>query len=215
MYQPPHFREDRLEVQHGLIRAHPLALLVTAGPGGLMANPLPFVLDPAAGERGTLRCHLARANPQWRELKAIDECLVVFQGADSYITPAWYPTKRETGKVVPTWNYATVHCWGRPIVHDDPEWLRRQVGTLTDQLEAPRSEPWRVSDAPEPFVAAQLRGIIGVDIPIARIEGKWKVSQNRVDADRAGVVAGLGAEGGPAEMATLVAAGGPAKKPGH
>lgn len=205
MYQPTHFREHRLDVQHGLIRSHPLALLVTAGPGGLMANPIPFVLDPGAGEHGTLRCHLARANPQWREMQAIAECLVVFQGVESYITPSWYATKRESGKVVPTWNYATVHCWGRPAVMDDADWLRRQITALTDQQEARRTEPWRVTDAPEPFLAAQVRGIIGVEIPIARIEGKWKVSQNRVDADRAGVREGLLAEGGPAEMAALIA----------
>lgn len=209
MYQPTHFCEDRLDVQHALIRRHPLALIVTAGPAGLIANPIPFVLDAAAGERGTLCCHLARANPHWRELQAVAECLVVFQGVESYITPSWYATKRESGKVVPTWNYATVHCWGRPTVIDDAEWIGRQITALTDQQETPREEPWRVTDAPAPFVAAQMRGIIGVEIPIARIEGKWKVSQNRTEADRAGVVEGLRAERGPMEMAEMVASGGP------
>ncbi len=208
MYLPPHFREDALDAQHSLIRAHPLGLLVSAGAGGLVANPIPFVLDAAAGEKGTLRCHVARANPQWRELQTADECLVVFQGAQAYITPSWYATKRETGKVVPTWNYATVHAWGRPQIFDDADWLSRQIHALTDLQEHPRATPWKVDDAPEPFVAAQIRGIVGIEIPIARIEGKWKVSQNRPEADRAGVEAGLVEKGGSNDMAALVAARG-------
>ena len=207
MYLPPHFREDALEAQHALIRAYPLGLLVSAGAGGIVANPIPFVLD-AAGEKGTLRCHVARANEHWRELQTTDECLVVFQGPQHYITPSWYATKRETGKVVPTWNYATVHAWGRPIIRDDADWIRRQINTLTDQQERPRATPWKVDDAPEPFVAAQVRGIVGIEIPIARIEGKWKVSQNRPEADRAGVHAGLVEQGGLDAMAALVASKG-------
>jgi transcriptional regulator len=212
MYQPPHFREDRLDVQHDLIRSHPLGLLITSGPGGLMANPIPFLIDPCASERGTLLCHMARANPQWRELAAVEECLVVFQGPQDYVTPSWYATKRETGKVVPTWNYATVHAWGKPAVIDDADWLRRQIESLTQAREASRPEPWQVGDAPAAFVAAQIKGIIGVEIPIGRIEGKWKVSQNRPEPDRAGVAAGYrgqGASGIP--MADLVAERG---KPG-
>ena len=206
MYQPPHFREDRIEVQHDLIRAHPLGLLVTAGPGGLMANPIPFLIEPASGERGMLRAHLARANPQGRELEGVGECLVVFQGPQDYVTPSWYATKRETGRVVPTWNYATVHVWGRPRVVDDEAWLRRQIGDLTRLREGRRAEPWSVDDAPEAFVAAQVKGILGLEIPIARIEGKWKVSQNRPEADRAGIVAGLREQGeAAAPMAALVA----------
>ena len=209
MYQPPHFREDRIEVQHDLIRAHPLGLLITAGPGGLMANPIPFVLDAAASERGTLRAHLARANPQWRDLGAVEECLVVFQGPQAYVTPSWYATKQETGKVVPTWNYATVHAWGRPQVMEGEGWLRSQIDALTAQKEEARALPWQVADAPEPFVSAQIKGIVGIEVPIARIEGKWKVSQNRPVADRAGVFHGLQAEGGPQDpMAALVGARG-------
>jgi transcriptional regulator len=204
MYQPAHFREDRLEVQHALIGAHPLGLLITAGPGGLQANPIPFLVDSNASERGTLRAHLARANPQLAELAAVEECLVVFQGPQRYITPSFYATKRETGKVVPTWNYATVHVWGRPRVVDDASWLRRQIDDLTRHNEATRPVAWNVSDAPEPFVAAQVKGIVGLEIPIARIEGKWKVSQNRVTADQAGVVAGL-RDIGDDVMADLVA----------
>jgi transcriptional regulator len=206
MYQPPHFREDRIEVQHALIRAQSLGLLITAGRDGLQANPLPFLIDAGGSERGTLRAHLARANPQWLELAAVDECLVVFQGPQQYISPSLYATKREHGKVVPTWNYITVHAWGRPQVIDDVAWLRRQVNDLTLHKEGSRPAPWYVSDAPEPFVAAQLKGIVGIEIPIARIEGKWKVSQNRPAGDQAGVIAGLRGSGDDAEtMASLVA----------
>jgi transcriptional regulator len=213
MYQPPLFREDRLEVQHELIRAHPFGLLISAGPAGLVANPFPFVLDASASERGTLRCHMARANPQWRELAAVAECLVVFQGPQAYVTPSWYRTKQETGKVVPTWNYATVHAWGPPRVVDDVEWLRRNVEDLTRAREHDRPLPWKVDDAPADFVAMQLKAIVGVEIPIARAEGKWKVSQNRPEADRAGVIAGFREQGGESDaMAALVAERSPAKK---
>ena len=202
MYQPPHFREDRLEVQHGLIRAHPLGLLVTAGPDGLVANPVPFLIDPGEGA-GTLRAHVARANGQWRELEAVADCLVVFQGPQDYVTPSWYATKRETGKVVPTWNYATVHAWGRPRVIEDPAWLARQTHDLTRAMEEPRPAPWAVEDAPADYIAGQVRGIVGIEIPIARIQAKWKMSQNRSAADQAGVVAGYRAEGRD-DMAALV-----------
>jgi transcriptional regulator len=206
MYQPPHFREDRLEVQHALIRAHPLGLLISGGPGGLMANPVPFLLLPELSERGTIHCHVSRANPHWRELETVDECLIVFQGPQEYITPSWYETKRATGKVVPTWNYATVHAWGKPRVIHDTDWLRANVEGLTRAHEGTRAAPWAVADAPPEFVAAQLRGIVGIEIPIARIEGKWKVSQNRTEQDRVGVVAGLQQQGEPsAAMASLVA----------
>jgi transcriptional regulator len=210
VYQPPAFREDRLEVQHALIRAHPLGLLITSGADGLTANPIPFLVDPDAGPHGTLRAHLARANPQLCDLAAAcaagAECLVVFQGPQHYVTPSWYASKAEHGRVVPTWNYATVHAWGVPAVFDDAPWLRRQIGELTDSREAPRAHPWAVEDAPADFVTAQVRGIVGVAIPIARIEGKWKMSQNRSPADRAGVVAGL-TEAGAADVARLVPEG--------
>ena len=206
MYQPPHFREDRIEVQHELIRRHPLGLVVTAGPNGLTANHIPFLVYADESELGVLRAHLARGNPQWRELAAVEDCLVVFQGPQSYVTPTWYATKRETGKVVPTWNYVTVQAWGRPRVVEDAAWLRRQLDDLTASQEQRRAPPWAVSDAPEPFVASQIKGIIGVEILVTRIEGKWKVSQNRPEADRAGVVSGLADEGEGAEaMAALVA----------
>ena len=206
MYLPSAFREDRIDVLHGLIRAHPLGLLITAGPGGLIANPFPFLLDQEGSEKGRLRLHIARANPQWRELEAIEECLVVFQGPQDYVTPSWYATKRETGKVVPTWNYATVHSWGRPRVVDDDAWLRRQIEDLTLSRERHRAEPWKVDDAPADFVTAQMRAIVGVEIAISRIEGKWKMSQNRPIADRLGVIAGFREAGEAGEaIADLVA----------
>jgi transcriptional regulator len=200
MYQPPHFREDRLDVQHRLILTHSLGLLITAGPGGLQANHIPFLVDPAASERGTLRAHLARANPQLTELAAVRECLVVFQGPQRYISPSLYATKQETGKVVPTWNYITVHAWGAPRVIDETGWIHQQVDDLTRHRESERGTPWQVADAPEAFVAAQLKGIIGLEIPIARIEGKWKVSQNRPAIDQAGVISGLRSEDGDAAV---------------
>lgn len=206
MYLPSHFREDRLEVQHDLIRAHPLGTVITAGPGGLMANLVPCLVYSDEGELGTLRAHFSRGNPQWKELGEVKECLVVFHGPEGYITPSWYPTKKETGKVVPTWNFATVHAWGAPRVVDDAAWLRRQIEDLTHSQESIRPQPWRVDDAPESFIAAQMKGVIGIEIPISRIEGKWKVSQNRPAADREGVVAGLLAQGRQSEaMAALVA----------
>ncbi|AYO82786.1 FMN-binding negative transcriptional regulator [Methylobacterium brachiatum] len=203
MYQPPHFRDETRAAQHGLIRAYPLGLLITGGAAGLIADPVPFLLDES-GPYGTLRAHLARANPHWQALAEAEECLVVFQGPQGYVTPGWYASKREHGRVVPTWNYATVHAWGRPRVIEDADWLRRQVADLTTLRETPRAAPWAVDDAPAPFVAAQLRAIVGIEIPITRIEGKWKMSQNRPEADRAGVVAGMRAESETA-LAELVA----------
>jgi transcriptional regulator len=199
MYRPAHFREDRLDILHGLIRAHPFAQLVTAGTHGIEANPLPMLIDPAASANGTLRGHLARGNGQVAALREGAEALVIFQGPQAYISPAWYPGKNAPGpghgKVVPTWNYVAVHAWGKPSVIDDAAWLRRLVGDLTDRHEHGRQNPWSVGDAPEDFIAAQLKAIVGIEIPIDRIEGKWKVSQNRSEPDRRGVVEGLRAEG--------------------
>ncbi len=205
MYLPAHFREDRLDVQHELIRSNPLVLLVSVGAGGLTADSIPFVLDGTASPLGTLKCHVARPNPIWDELTTVEECLVVFQGPQAYVTPSWYPTKHQNGRVVPTWNYSTVHAWGRPRVIHDVDWIRSQVEALTGQQERTMHRPWSVSDAPEPYIAGQLRGIVGIELVISRIEGKWKVSQNRNDADRAGVAAGLLAGGETARsMSALV-----------
>ncbi|MFY7958465.1 MAG: FMN-binding negative transcriptional regulator, partial [Elsteraceae bacterium] len=179
MYQPPHFREDRLEVQQALIEARSLGMLITAGPEGIDANPIPFILDRAASKLGTLRAHLAKANPQWRLFTGDREALVVFQEVDRYVSPSWYPSKREHGKVVPTWNYAMVQVWGKPRLMATGEDLRAQLDALTHRHESARAHPWKVDDAPADFIAAQMKGIVGVEIEIERIEGKWKVSQNR------------------------------------
>ena len=211
MYLPAHFKEDRTPVLHDLIRAHPLAVLVTLDANGLVANHLPMEIDPEAGALGTLRGHVARANPLWKSHRAEVEAMAVFQGPNDYITPQYYATKAATGKVVPTGNYATVHAYGPLRAIDDAAWLRRFVEQLTDRHEAelrhpPGDAPWKVSDAPEDFIAGQLKAIVGIEIPLTRMEGKWKVSQNRPPEDRAGVVAGLEEGGGPMQyaMAELV-----------
>jgi transcriptional regulator len=206
MYEPPLHKKEDLAAQHALIRAQPLGLLICHGPDGLEANAIPFLLDAAAGKLGTLRAHMARANQQWRALHQAEEALVVFQGPDRYISPNWYATKRETGKVVPTWNYVMVQAAGRPRVIEDSDWLRGQIEELTRRHEAARPAPWAVSDAPEDFIAMQAKAIVGVEIEIQRIAGKWKVSQNRPAADREGVVQGLIAEGEPMalDMAEIV-----------
>ena len=196
MYVPPAFREDRPQAIHALIEAHPLALLVSTGEDGPTANPVPMLLDPSAD---VLRCHLARANGQIGELRAAQaagrEVLAVFQGPQAYISPGWYASKAEHGRVVPTWNYLIVQVRGVPRVIEDADWLRGQVGALTDRHEAGLADPWSVGDAPDGFVAAQLRGIVGLELPLTRVTGKWKASQNRPAADRAGVIAGLEAAG--------------------
>jgi len=203
MYVPPAYRESRADVLHALVRAHPLGTLVTAGAAGLTANLIPFDLVETAG--GTvLRAHLARANPQCEDLRAGAETLVIFQGPEAYVTPSWYAAKAEHGRVVPTWNYAVVQVRGRPQVFDAPDWLAAQVGRLTEGHEAGRAHPWAVSDAPEAFIAGQLRAIVGLEIPIERIEGKWKMSQNRSEADRSGVAEGLRAEGAEAAADLVV-----------
>src|ERR1700728_1442644 len=179
MYQPLPHRQEQLEAQHALIRSHPLGLLISHGAEGLQANSIPFLIDPQASRLGTLQAHMARANGQWRSLDAANDVLVVFQGADHYITPGWYETKRETGKVVPTWNYVMVQARGRPRVIEDAAWLRAQIDELTRTHEGTRAAPWQVSDAPADFIAMQVKAIVGVEIEIQRIAGKWKASQNR------------------------------------
>jgi transcriptional regulator len=193
MYLPHAFAEDRLEVRHGLMRAHPLATLIIADADGVTADLIPFMLyaDESPSGLGLLRAHVARANPLWRKLEASPSCLVVFQGPEAYISPTWYETKRTTHKVVPTWNYAMVQARGTARVVDDAAWLRRQLDDLTASQEGRLPEPWQPSDAPADFLAATMKGIIGIEIPIDSLVGKWKVSQNRSAEDRRGVVAGL------------------------
>ena len=190
MYQPPHFIENDLSIQHALIREFPLGLLITIQDGVPVANPIPFLIYENEG-KGQLRCHVARANEQWKHINAGSPVRIVFQGASRYITPSWYQTKQETGKVVPTWNYATVQVAGAARVMDNADWLLAQVNALTDQQEGKRLKPWKVVDAPDAYIASQLKGIIGIEIDISSIEGKWKVSQNRPAADVAGVIEGL------------------------
>jgi transcriptional regulator len=191
MYVPAHFEETRLEVLHDLVRNHPLATLVTLDRAGLNANHIPMELDPEPHSLGTLRGHVSRANPMWRDFSSDVEALAIFQGPEIYITPSWYQTKQESGKVVPTWNYAVVHAYGPLRIVEDPGWLRALVGRLTDRHEAERAEPWEVADAPNEYIEGQLRGIVGIEIPVERLIGKWKVSQNRPEVDRQGVSRGL------------------------
>lgn len=203
MYTPPHFRETDLGILHQTIRRIALGTLVTLGPDGLIGSHVPMLLDSDKGEYGTLIGHLAKANLQAKGAEPSVEALAMFQGPEAYITPSWYATKQESGKVVPTWNYVAVHAYGPIIFHDDPAWLRDAVSRLTDTHEAANAEPWEVADAPEKFVQAQLRGIVGFEIPITRIDGKWKLSQNRPAADREGVIAGLAARDGADAPATV------------
>jgi transcriptional regulator len=193
MYLPAMFKEDRVERLHGFIRASGLATLVTQTPAGLIASHVPMLLDTSPAPYGTLIGHLARPNPQGRS--ALGEALAIFQGPDAYITPSWYATKRATGKVVPTWNYVAVHAYGAVEFFDDPARLLDVVTRLTERQEGRRSAPWAVSDAPEEFIQGMLKGIVGFAISVSRLEGKWKMSQNRPGEDRVGVVAGLSEEG--------------------
>jgi transcriptional regulator len=191
VYVPQAFEETRVEKLHACIRAHPLAALVSMGPDGLDANHIPFLVDAGPGPCGTLRGHLARANPAWRALAESPAALAIFQGPQAYVSPSWYPGKREHGMVVPTWNYVVVHAYGRVRIIEDAQWLRALVTRLTDEHESARSQPWKVTDAPEEFVARQLRAIVGVEIPVEKLVGKWKASQNRSREDVEAVTAGL------------------------
>ncbi|AVR96533.1 FMN-binding negative transcriptional regulator [Pseudoduganella armeniaca] len=209
MYSPAAFAEPRLDVQHALMRAHPLGTLIVAAAGAVTADLVPFQLYAADGPRGTLRAHVARANPVWQALCDGAACLVVFQGPQAYVSPGWYATKAQHHKVVPTWNYAVVQVRGTARVVEDAQWLRRQLSDLTAAQEGALPQPWAVTDAPAPFVDGLLAALVGIELAIDSIEGKWKVSQNRVAADRAGVAAGL-AERGALAMADLVRERGPA-----
>lgn len=201
MYLPAQFAEPDLAVQQQLMAQQPLATLVWLSPQGLSAEHIPLVWSAGPGPLGTLFGHVARANPLWQELPADNEVLLIFQGPQHYITPSWYASKRETGKVVPTWNYAVVHAWGRLQVRDDPVWLRRQLTALTDHNEAAFAEPWAVADAPHDYTEKLLAAIVGIEIPISRSQGKWKVSQNQPPANQAGVIAGLQQLGDDAALA--------------
>jgi transcriptional regulator len=195
VYVPTHFSEDRIDVLWQFMRESGLATLVSMTAGGLIASHAPLLLDPDPAPYGTLIGHLAKANPHAHAADPGIQTLVVFQGPDGYITPSYYAAKQEHGKVVPTWNYAAVHAYGVLEAFDDPVRLREVVTRLTDRHESGRAQPWAVSDAPPEFVTGMLRGIVGIALPIARLEGKVKMSQNRPAADQTGVVEGLRLDG--------------------
>jgi transcriptional regulator len=201
MYLPESFQENRIDVLHELIRNHPFGSMVTMNERGLDANHIPFEIDSGVKPLGILRGHVARANPVWRELSGNAQGLAIFQGADAYISPSWYPTKSQTGMVVPTWNYAVVHAHGVLRAIDDPKWLRALIERLTETHESGRSQPWKVSDAPPEFVEKLLGAIVGIEMIITKLAGKWKTSQNRSVQDRAGVVRGLTAQGDESSLA--------------
>jgi transcriptional regulator len=193
MYIPSSFAERDLPTLHEFIEAHPLAALVTSSPqAGLFATHLPLVLDRASGPMGTLVGHLARANQHWRSLSdGPQAAIVIFSGPDAYITPEWYQTKKETGRAVPTWNYVAVHAHGQLRLRDDPGFIRDHLESLTHRHEATRPRPWQVTDAPPDYVENQIKAIVGIELQIERLEGKWKMSQNRPPADIDGVIDGL------------------------
>jgi transcriptional regulator len=205
MYCPKHFAEPRIDTLHALMRARPLATLVTLASDGLDANHIPLLLDATTGKFGTLRGHVARANPLWHADGAA--ALAIFLGPEGYVTPSWYPTKAESGKAVPTWNYAVAHAHGRLRAIDDAAWLRAQIEALTAQEEATFAAPWRMADAPADYVEKMIGAVVGIEIEIERLVGKWKTSQNQPPRNRDGVVAGLRARGAAddLEMAALVA----------
>jgi transcriptional regulator len=206
MYIPKLHEETDLSVLHALMRSHPLGTWVTQGDGEIIVNHVPFVLDPACGPYGLLRCHVARANSVWQLLSKTVPSVIVFHGPNAYVSPSWYPSKHNHGKVVPTWNYTVVHAHGIPMIVEDQAQLMRHLTELTASHEKNQADPWQVTDAPAEFIEQMSRRIVGIEIPILRIFGKWKVSQNRSSADRVGVVVGLrGINDEPSqEMAGLV-----------
>ncbi|PIA73926.1 FMN-binding negative transcriptional regulator [Ectopseudomonas toyotomiensis] len=200
MYCPAAFRQNDLPSLHAQIQASGLAIVTSTGAQGLQASHLPLLLEPGEGEFGTLYGHFARANPHWRDLADGAEALVVFNGPDAYVHPGWYPAKAEHGKVVPTWNYIAVHAWGQAEVFDEPERLLELVSRLSERHERGRAQPWAVSDAPRDYIDSMLRAIVGFALPIRRIEGKWKLSQNRSASDQAGVRTGLATSNNPRDQ---------------
>lgn len=205
MYVPTHFEEHARDVLHALIRSHPLGAWVTTTSAGLVVDHIPMLLS-AAGAHGTLHCHVARANPVWRSFSRTQPSLVIFQGPEAYISPSWLPSKQQHGKVVPTWNYAVVHAHGMPRAIEDPAWILDHVTRLSVEHEAQQPLPWQVGDAPRDYIDKLVTAIVGIEIPIDSLVGKWKVSQNRPQPDRLGVVAGLSArtDERSREMAALV-----------
>ena len=201
MYIPRHNEEKRVPVMHALIVSRPLATLVTLGASGLFASHIPMILEDDGSQFGVLKGHISRANAQWQDFVPTVEALAIFAGHQHYITPTWYPGTKEHGKEVPTWNYVVVHAYGPlNVIHDD-QWLLTNVEKLTNIHEAGSPVPWRVSDAPEDFIRSQLKGIVGLELPIQKLEGKWKVSQNRTERERLGVIDGLAKLNTPESLA--------------
>ncbi len=205
MYLPAAFNEDRIDVMHAFMRETAFATLVTPTGATLIASHLPLLIDAAPEPFGKLRGHVARANPHWRALAERGESLAIFVGPQSYVSPNWYPSKREHGKVVPTWNYVAVHAYGTARTVEDRDWLRRLVEDLTGLHESGFAAPWRVGDAPPEFIEGMLKGIVGFEIELTRVEGKWKLSQNRPAADRDGTIAGLRQRSDPASLSVAAA----------
>ncbi len=209
MYIPPQFKQPDIEVMHELIRNCPLATLVTMGSNGINANHIPLHLSVTPEPHGVLRGHVARSNPIWSDLESDIDTLAIFDGPVTYISPSWYATKQETGKVVPTWNYTVVHAYGSLRIIDDAVWVRTQLETLTNHNEAVFPEPWEVSDAPEDFTEKLIAAVIGIEMVITRLSGKWKVSQNQPPQNQSSVIQGLNAsrQCEAVTMAELVKAG--------
>lgn len=205
MYIPKAFAENRLEILHDAIQHWKLGTLITFDGVSIFANHIPMVLSPAEGQFGALYGHFAKANPQAHNRHSSVEALAIFHGPNSYISPSYYPGKTEHGKEVPTWNYATVHAYGHLTLFEDPQGLRQLLDHLTEQQEGERPQPWKVSDAPESYIASQLKGIVGFCLSITRIEGKWKMSQNRAEGDRRGVIKGLREEVGREDAQEIAA----------
>lgn len=203
MYIPKHFDEPRIDVMQTLIRDYPLATLVTLSADGINANHIPLHLTDDGSPYGSLHGHIARSNPLWTDFDPDIEVLAVFQAENAYISPSWYATKQQTGKVVPTWNYAAVHAYGTLRIIDDPAWIRRQLVAMTDEFEAEFPEPWSISDAPADFTERLITQIIGIEISVTRLQGKWKVSQNQPPENRSSVIKALREAEHPA-MANLV-----------
>ena len=211
MYQPKHFEETRIEVMQALVASQPLSTLVTLSDEGLVADQIPMLLRPGEGPFGTLVGHVARANPLWRQTRLGTPVLAIFQGPQHYISPSWYPTKQEHGKVVPTWNYVVVQARGLLQIHDDPDWVRQQATQITNQQERTSAKPWAVDDAPRDYTDSMIKAVVGISIEVTLWSGKWKVSQNQPAVNRAGVVQTLETlQGAQAlAMASLVTAHAP------
>lgn len=203
MYLPPHFEATDPASLHQLMRAHPLGALVTQGEQGLDANHLPFEFDADEGEHGILRAHVARNNPLWQEVKEGQEVLVIFRAVEGYISPSWYPSKQAHHKQVPTWNYAVVHAHGRIRVRDDARFVRRLLATLTRTQEVAEPAPWKMADAPRDYIEAMVQAVVGIEIEVSQLVGKFKLSQNKEEGDRLGAVDALQAKGQTALAAAM------------